>query len=78
MSKALHDSRVKLTGETKCAINAEMETSGRTEQDIVRQVMHEWALEKIRKATVLARHVAAEGMAGELGGTRGHKREGRG
>ena len=74
MSKALHDFRGKLTTETSIALKAEMATNGGTEQDIVRQVMHEWAQRKIHAASVMSRLLLAEGVAGAPEGTSGQRR----
>ncbi len=74
MTKALHDFRGKLTAETAVALKAELTTHGGTEQDIVRQVMHEWAAKKIHAASVMSRLLLAEGLTGEDEGTVGQRR----
>lgn len=71
MSNDLRDLRAKVTAEAWCALEAETQISGRDKSEIVREILHAWALEQMRKASVLDRLLQVEGMtgiAGERGG----------
>lgn len=69
----LRDLRAKVTPETWCALEAEHRATGRDHSEIVREVMHDWAYQKIRAANVLDRLLTAEGITGK-----GRERGGRG
>lgn len=71
MSADLRDFRGKITAETWCALEAMHRATGQDHSAIVRDVLHRWASEQIGAATVLARLLEAEGIAGNA-------REGRG
>jgi hypothetical protein len=64
MSVELKDFRGRITPETDCAIEAESRVSGKEKQEIVREILHGWALNKIREATVLHRLLVGEGLGG--------------
>jgi hypothetical protein len=68
MSKAEIDFRGKITRATKAMLAAESLTSGKTEQELVRDFLHELSLKKIHAAKVLTRLAAAEGVGGADGG----------
>ena len=68
MSAELIDFRGKLTEETHCALEAVKLASGTEHSETVREVMHKWALQKIREATILQRLVASEGNGRESQG----------
>lgn len=53
--------RLKITAETRAWLQAEATTSGKSQQDIVRTVLHEIALKKIHGAKLLAALATAEG-----------------
>lgn len=74
MSAELKDFRGKVTTETACALEAEARATGRLQQEIVREILHGWALDRLRAATVLRGLMLAEGLAGEEPGTRGSGR----
>lgn len=58
----LRDFRGKITPETACVLDAINRVSGRDRSEIVREVLHRWALEEIDKHTVLAGLLANEGL----------------
>lgn len=77
MSAPLKDFRGKITTETWCAIEAEHRISGRDHSEIAREVLHAWACERIRQASVMQGLMEAEGIGGnerEARGTRGRGR----
>jgi hypothetical protein len=67
MSADLVDKRTKVTRETDCALRAEELASGREQAEIMREVLHEWAVHRIHGATVLAELLAREGLTGHAG-----------
>jgi hypothetical protein len=67
MSVELVDKRTKVTRETDCALRAEEIASGREQAEIIREVMHAWAVNRIHGATVLADLLAREGLPGHAG-----------
>lgn len=68
----LRDFRGKITPETACVLDAISRVSGRDRSEIVREVLHRWALEEIEKHTVLAGLLANEGLTAA---PRGNSRE---
>lgn len=68
MAAELRDLRAKVTAETHCALEAEALVTGRDRSEIVREILHEWALGQMEKATVLDRLLRAEGVAGKESG----------
>lgn len=74
MAAELKDFRGKLTAETDCVLEAISRAEGRDKQEIVREVMHGWAVEKLHVHKVLAKLLAAEGIAGSDEGTSGNRR----
>lgn len=68
MSADLKDFRGKITAETDCALEAIARVSGNDRSEIVREILHKWALEKIHESTVLATLLAREGLAVESKG----------
>lgn len=71
MSAELRDFRCKLTVEADVVLDAEARAFGRDKTDIVRQILHEWALKKIMAANVLHRNLRSEGLSGASGGAAG-------
>lgn len=64
MSAELRDLRAKVTVETDAALDAASKTSGKDRSEIVREVLHGWALDEIRRATLLNARLRAEGIGG--------------
>jgi predicted DNA-binding protein len=71
MSRELKDLRGKITLETHCVLRARAKQSGRTEQDIVRDILHEWALRQIHDASMPFNALKFEGISGEVEGIAG-------
>jgi hypothetical protein len=67
MAEPLRDLRAKVHATTWCAIEAEHRATGREHSEIVRDVLHAWASQRIAAATVLPRLLAVEGIAGQPG-----------
>lgn len=63
MSLDLRDLRAKVTPETHCALVALAQATGRDQSEIVREVMHAWALQQVNAAAALQRLLMAEGLA---------------
>lgn len=65
MSDPLADFRGKITSETAAVLEAMNRASGRDKSEIVREVLHAWALEQIKTATLIARLTKSEGTGRE-------------
>lgn len=78
MGVELKDFRGKITTETDCVLEAEVRSTGKERQEIVREILHAWAVERIHGATVLHNMLRAEGLKGIDGGVSGSVRESRG
>ncbi len=74
MSEELKDFRGKITAETFLALEAEALAFDRDKADILREIMHAWALKKNHEHTVWARLARAEGFSGAGEGNRGSGR----
>lgn len=66
--------RLKISAETRAWLQAEAHTTGRSQQEIARDVLHAVALEKIHAARVLASLAPTEALTGAAGGHAGAKR----
>lgn len=75
MSIELKDFRGRITPETYCALEAISRANGKDHQEIVRAVMHEWALKQIHAASVMQGLLMAEGLSGTAAGIAGNVRE---
>lgn len=78
MSAPLKDFRGKITAETDCVLEAINRVSGRDRAEIVREILHEWATERLHEHSVLDRLLRAEGLAGASEGVTGNRRESQG
>lgn len=65
MAEPLRDLRAKVHPETWAVIEAEHRATGRDHSEIVRDVLHAWASQRMHAATVLARLLEAEGIAAQ-------------
>lgn len=72
MSLDLKDLRAKITSETDCALEAVARVRGVDRSEIVREVLHAWALQQIDTARVMHSLLKSEGLARESKGTRGN------
>lgn len=74
MSLDLKDlKRLKITEETKAWLDAESRITGRTQQEILRDAVHEIAVQKIHAARLLAAMAPPEGRAGDSRGRSGEQ-----
>lgn len=64
MSDVLKDLRAKVTPETDAVLEAVNRASGKDKSEIVREVLHAWASQKILEATMTHRLLVAEGLPG--------------
>lgn len=64
MSAPLKDFRGKITPETWVVLEAMQRTDGRDHSEIVRDVLHKWALQQLSAATVMTKLAAVEGIEG--------------
>jgi len=67
MSAELKDGRYRITALAWCYLEAEHRAGGGDQSEIVRKVMHEWALRKHRAAIEAQKLLASEGIAGNGG-----------
>jgi len=71
MAVELRDLRAKITVEADAALDAESRTSGRDRSEIVRDVLHAWASDRIDMAKLLIRRLESEGLGEASGGGSG-------
>lgn len=64
MSLDLKDFRGKITAETDCVIEAIARSTGEDRAQIVRDALHDWALQKLRMHRILTGLLRAEGLVG--------------
>lgn len=76
MSADLFDlKRLRITGATRAWLQARARETGRSQQEIARDALHELALREIRAARVLVALATAEGHSGDA---EGHHRDSEG
>lgn len=75
MSADLHDYRGRITAETHCALEAISRATGQDRQEIVRELLHKWAMDQIHAASVMHRLLQAEGLGGIVEGIEGNPRD---
>lgn len=73
MSEPLKDLRAKVTPETDAVLEAVARASGRDRSEIVREVLHDWALDEIGKASMVHKMLRAEGLPGISEGIVGNR-----
>lgn len=78
MGVELKDFRGKITPEADCVLEAESRSTGKERQEIVREILHEWAQQRIHGASVLHRLLRAEGLSGIGEGVPGNRRASKG
>jgi len=75
MSAELKDFRGKITAETDCVLEAQSRVTGVDRSEIVRNLLHKWALERIEESRLLHHQMMAQGLGGIAEGIAGKKRE---
>ena len=66
MSLPLIDMRSKITAEADAVLEAQHKATGREKSEIVRDVLHKWAVAEIHTASVLSSILLREGIAGQM------------
>lgn len=72
----LKDFRGKITVETHCVLEAENRVTGEDKSEIVRNILHEWAVKKLHCAKITDALLRSEGMPGIAEGGLGNRGEG--
>lgn len=75
MSAELYDLRAKVTVETHCALAAHSRANDVEVSEVVRDVLHQWALRQIHGARMLQLCLKAKGVSGTVAGTSGNRGE---
>lgn len=75
MAIELKDLRAKITPEADAVLEAFNRVDGKDKSEIVRDVLHSWALEHIRRASLMDSMLRVEGLPGIVGGTSGNLRD---
>lgn len=75
MSADLIDLRTKITVEAHCAVSAEARMQGVDRAEIVRDVLHNWALKRIHGASLLSSCLRAKGIEQVTSGQGGESLE---
>lgn len=78
MSAPLKDFRGKITAEADCVLEAINRVTGKDKSEIVREILHDWALERIDQHSVLTRLLTSEGLLAADEGIAGNRRASRG
>lgn len=77
MAADYRSSHVKLTVEADVVVEAHARARDKDRTEIIRDVMHRWALLEIEVARLTAQRLKAEGVSGTAEGESGSEREGR-
>ncbi len=81
MAAELKDFRGKITVEAHCVLEAENRVTGQDKSEIVRAILHDWAIQKLHVARLTDALLRSEGEPGigrESEGIAGSHREGGG
>lgn len=68
MADELHDFRGKVTARTHQVLAALEHATGKTQSELAREVLDQWAADEIHKASLIQRLTRCEGSATESGG----------
>ena len=72
----LRDYRGRISVLADVAIDAEAKATGRERQEIVREILDAWAVQKVHAASLLQAALDAEGISGSGSGISGHSSKG--
>ena len=75
MSVELEDLRAKITAEAHCALVSYSRAHAIDKSELVRDILHAWALKQIHAATLLDNCLRAKGVTGASQGTSGRAPE---
>ena len=75
MSLPLIDLRAKVTVEADAVLEAIQRSTGKDKSEVVRDVLHKWAMAEIHASTVLHGILKREGIAASDAGTSGRAGE---
>lgn len=76
MAADYRSSHVKLTVEADAVVEAHARARDKDRTEIIRDVMHKWALEQIEIARLTEQRLRAEGVSGSSEGESGSERAG--
>ena len=68
MSIPMIDLRAKVTPEADAVLEAVQRATGKDKSEVVRDVLHKWAMNEIHAASVLQSILQREGLSGAAGG----------
>jgi len=71
MSLPLMDLRAKITAETDAVLEAIQRATGKDKSEIVRDVLHKWAVQEIHVSIMLQNILQREGISGAAQGRQG-------
>lgn len=64
MTAELHDLRAKVTPETAVVLESRAKSMGIDQAELVRDVLHSWAIDVIHEASLIATALDREGLPG--------------